>query len=296
MLLDFEQSPSVDDPPPELRKRFGISPLLDTEIDVAAYGWVGLTAEVDHELRIDVTSAVIGRVMGSSIATAKKYLRDTKRHIPRDGLIRELCHSHIHHYNQFYRTIEMRSDGPIGIFAFDLAMIRSRASLELMLVTARQGFLIEPCLMARALMEQFAYAIRVRETEDDGLIFASKPQSLIRYLTDVNPRAGRAYGMLSRLSHYDPKMHYSFVGGAERDPKGDESSTVIQRSWRFKIASLAWLFFILDLKFKAFELCYGDHKNFACLEPIRRLIRESYEEFFEGVDFPAVVEVRDLLS
>jgi len=296
MLDHSESAPSFDDPPSELRSRFGITPLLDTEIDVAAAGWVGLTPEADHQLRIDVTSAVIARLMGSSVATARKHLRDKKEHFPRDELIRELCHSHVEHYDQFYRTIELRSDGPIGVFAFDLAMVRSRASIELMLVTARQGFLIEPCLMARSLMEQFAYALRVWMTDEDDVIFASKPQSLIRYLSDVNAHAGRAYGMLSRLSHYDPNMHYSFIGGPGRNTKCEESSTVLQRSWRFKIASLAWVFFILDLKIKVFERCYGDHDNFVCLEPIRRPVRETYDEFFEGVEFPVVDEVRGLLA
>jgi hypothetical protein len=296
MLDSSEGAPSVDDPPPELRDRFAITPLLDTEIDVGAAGWVGLTPEADHQLRIDVTSSVIARFMGSSVATARKYVRNTKEHFPRDQLVRNLCRSHLQHYDQFYQTIQMRSDSPIGVFAFDLAMIRSRTSIELMLVTARQGFLIEPCLMARSLMEQFAYALRVWMTDEDDVIFASKPQSLIRYLNDVNQHAGRAYGMLSRLSHYDPKMHYAFIGGPTQNAKNEESSTVIQRSWMFKIAALAWVFFILDLKFKVFSRCYGSHDNFTCLEPIQRPVREAYEEFFEGVESPAVNEVRCLLA
>ena len=295
-MLEDNDGASTDDPPAELRSRFGITPLLDTEIDAGGMGWVGLTPEADHDLRVDVTSAVIARFMGSSVATARKYMRDTKEHFPRDQLIRHLCHSHIYHYDEFYRTLEVRSGGPIGVFAFDLAMIRSRASIELMLIIARQGFLIEPCLMARSLLEQFAYALRVWGTDQDNVIFASKPQSLIRDLNNVNPCAGRAYGMLSRLSHYDPRMHYSFIGGPARNSDDKESSTVLQRSWRFKIASLAWVFFVLDLKFKIFERCYGDHDNFARLEPIRRPVRESYDEFFEGVDFPAVNEVRTLLT
>jgi hypothetical protein len=199
------------------------------------------------------------------------------------------------YYDEFYRTIAVRTDAPIGIFAFDLAMIRSRASIELMLVSARQGFLIEPCLMARSIIEQFAYAARVWATEEDDLIFLSKPQSLIRYLTEANPQCGRAYGMLSRLAHYDPKMHYSFIGSDGQNANGETSSTILQRSWRFKITSLAWLFFILDLKFRVFQQFYGNHKNFVRLEPIARPIRESFDEFFADVDFPAVRQVRALL-
>ncbi|HZU51533.1 MAG TPA: hypothetical protein VE968_06630 [Sphingomicrobium sp.] len=295
-MVSPKEENDPDDPPVHLRDRFGITPLLDTEIDVAGAGLVGLTANADHDLRIDVTSAVIARFLGTSLATARKHIKDVKEHFPKDQIIRELCQLHLHRYDQFYRTIPIRTDGPIGVFAFDLAMIRSRASIELMLVTARQGFLIEPCLIARSLVEQFAYSVRVWGTEDDAIVFLSKPQALIRYLSSINPSAGRAYGMLSRLSHYDPKMHYSFIGSAEKNGDSEESSTVLQRSWKFKIAALAWVFFVLDLKFKVFAWAYGKHENFACLEPLRGSIEEAYDEFFADVDFPAVKEVRTLLS
>lgn len=281
---------------PALRNRFAISPLLDIEIDVGAAGWVGLTPDADHDLRLDVTSAVIARYMGISVTTARKRIRDTPKHAPRDEIIRRLCRFHIRQYDEFYRTIEIRSNAPIGVFAFDLAMIRSRGTLELMLTSARQGFLIEPCLLARSLLEQFAYAMHVFSSDEDQIIFKSKPQALIRLLHTVNPHAGRAYGMLSRLAHYDPMMHYTFIGGDEKNARNEESSTVIQRSWKFKIASLAWIFFILDLKIKVFHHCYGHHDNFSQLSAINHSILKDYDEFFSDVDFPAVSNVRALLS
>jgi hypothetical protein len=290
--LDFDW---ISEGPAELRQRFGITPLLDTEIDAGGMGWAGLTPEADHDLRLDVTSAVIARFMGVTPRTARKYMEGVAEHAPKDELIRRLCQSHMYQYDQFYKNIDLR-DGPIGVFAFDLAMIRSRASIELMLITARQGFLIEPCLIARSVLEQFAYAVRVWETDDDSLIFESKPQSLIKYLSVANCHAGRAYGMLSKLAHYDPKMHYSFIGAKEKNWKDEESSTVLQRSWRFKITSLAWVFFVLDLKFQVFKHCYGNHQNFGRLSAIDQPVREFFEEFFDGVDFPAVREVRALLT
>jgi len=295
MTNDFEEFPYFEDGPKELRERFSITPLLDTEINVGGVNWVGLTPEADHDLRLDVTSAVIARFLGVTPRTARKHLADVSEHVPRDELVRRLCRSHMYLYDQFYQKIGVR-DGPIGVFAFDLAMVRSRASIELMLITARQGFLIEPCLIARSLMEQFAYAVRVWETDDDSLIFASKPQSLIRHLGHLNSHAGRAYGILSRLCHYDPKMHIAFIGGSQKNWKDEESGTVLQRSWRFKITSLAWVFFVLDLKFKVFERCYGRHSNFAVLESLRGTARDAFDEFFKGVDFPAINEVRALLT
>lgn len=279
----------------DLPTRFAITPFLDTEIDVAAAGWVGLTPSADHELRVEVTSAVIARFIGSSISTARKYVRSMEEHVPRDAIIRELCASHLHQYDMFYRTIEVRTNAPIGIFAFDLAMIRSRSSIQLMLTTARQGFLIEPCLIARSVMEQFAYALRVWESDEDDDIFYSKPQALISHLNKANASAGRDYGNLSRLAHYDPKMHFRFIGEKEEmNSLGEMSSTVIQRSWKFKIISLAWLFYILDLKFRVFRQCYGSHENFSQISAIATPLSPHFDEFFEGVDFPAINLVRSL--
>jgi hypothetical protein len=289
------EDPGADEGPADLRIRFGITPLLDTEIDAGGMGWVGLTPEAHHDLRIEVTSAVIGQFLGVSPRTARKYMVGVSQHTPQDELLRQLCRSHMYQYDQFYQTIGVR-DGPLGVFAFDLAMVRSRASIELMLITARQGFLIEPCLIARSLIEQFAYAVRVWETDDDSVIFDSKPQSLIKYLYPSNSHAGRAYGMLSKLCHYDPKMHYAFIGGNQRNWKDEESGTVLQRSWRFKITALTWVFFILDLKFQIFRRCYGNHPNFENLNKSEPPVRRVFEEFFEGVDFPAVREMRALLT
>lgn len=294
-MNDFDEYPNAYDGPEDLRTRFSITPLLDTEINVGAMGLVGLTPEVDHELRLDVTSAVVGRFLGVSPRTARKHVSEAPEHEPRDELIRSLCRMHIYHYDRFYQAMGVR-DEAIGVFAFDLAMVRSRASIELMLICARQGFLIEPCLIGRSLMEQFAYALRVWDTEDDEVVFGSKPQSLIRYLNELNPKSGRAYGLLSQLSHYDPKLHISFIGGPQKNWKDEESGTVVQRSWRFKIASLAWVFFILDLKFKAFRRCYGAHANFRMLEPLTEPISDVFEQFFEGVDEPAVGQVRRLIT
>jgi hypothetical protein len=295
MHNEFDEFPYFEDGPKELRERFSITPLLDIEINAGAMGWVGLTPEADHDLRLDVTSAVIARFMGTAPRTARKYMEGVPEHTPRDELVRTLTRIHLRHYDEFYQNIGVR-DGPIGLFAFDMAMVRSRASIELMLITARQGFLLEPCLIARSLMEQFAYAVHVWETDDDSLVFESKPQSLIRFLHSASPHAGRAYGLLSRLCHYDPKMHYAFIGGNQKNWKDDESGTVVQRSWRFKITSLAWVFFVLDLKYQVFKQCYGSHPKFEVLSPIGESIERTFDEFFDGVDLPAIREVRALLT
>lgn len=273
----------------DLKKRFAISPLIDAEIDVAGLGLVGLHPEVDHELRLSVTAAVIAHHQGYASAdyVKKRYLRDTERHESRDRGLRHLVTEFASTFDRFYHSFPARSDEPIGIFAFDLAFVRSHESIKLLLSTARQGFFIEPCLIARSLMEQFAYAIAVWGAEDDDTVFKTKPQRCLTKLKGVQPSAGRAYGHLSELSHYDPTLHFSFIGE-------DDGSQVLQRSFRFKIISLAWVFYILDLQYRVFEKCYGSHGSFDIVAPLKGKAAAEFDQFFTDIPAEVVSFIRKL--
>ena len=197
---------------------------------------------------------------------------------------------HLRAYDQFYHTFQPpRTDAPLGVFAFDLAMVRARCSLELLSITARQGFLLETCVVARCLVEQFAYAVYVWDKTEDVDVFESKPQSLIKRLVSVCPSAGRAYGILSRLSHYDPKLHYLFIG----DEKGE---TVNHRGWRFKIIATAWTFYLFHVNFLVFKNAYSSYPSFDLLAPLNNSAREAFDRYFDGVENFWVDEVRHLMS
>lgn len=273
----------------ELKLRFSISPLVDAEIDAGGEGWVGLTPFASHTLRQNVTAAVIAEKMGyASVDYVRKtYLSDMEEYAARDESLRILARRHHYLYDEFYRAFAPRTDAPLGVFAFDLAMVRARGSLELLVAVARQGFLIEPALIARGLVEQFAYAAYVWNKTENAEVFEVQPQNLIRHLTQVCPTAGRAYGLLSKVAHYNPKGHYHFIGDSE-------GSTVNQRSWRFKILSSAWVFFIFELKFIVFQKFYGDYPNFHILEDLQGSSLEAFDRHFAGVPDFWTKEIRSL--
>ena len=274
----------------DLKERFAISPLIDAEIDVAGLGLVGLHPEIDHDLRVSITAAVIARYQGYASVdyVRKRYLGETEKFESGDTGLRHLVTEFASAFDRFYRSFPARSDEPIGIFAFDLAFVRSLESVKLLLSTARQGFLIEPCLIARSLMEQFAYAIAVWDAKDDDTVFSTKPQRSLEKLKRVQPSAGRAYGYLSELSHYNPKFHSSFIGK-------DDGSQVLQRSYKFKITSLAWVFYILDLQFRVFENCYGSHDSFKIVAPLEGKPAAKFDRFFEGTPTEIVSSIRKLI-
>lgn len=273
---------------------FAISPLMDLEIDVGGLGLVGLSARVNHETRIDVTSAVIMQVLSCSFPTAKKYTKDTPEHVPRDKIARDLCEAHIAAQNAFYENITPRENAPIGVFAFDIAMVRSQESIKLLLAMARQGFLIEPALLSRSLLEQFAYAAFVWDKEDEKCLFKSRPQSLLASLNSIVPSAGRAYGFLSRLAHYDPNLHFNFLQGQAEPEDRSIGTSVVQRSWKFKILSLAWLFFILDCRQKIFKNYYGPHESYVHISHLDGITITYFDELFSKVQLKGVNAIRQL--
>ncbi|MEO1920994.1 MAG: hypothetical protein ABGW84_03800 [Sphingomonadaceae bacterium] len=262
----------------ELKNRFAISPLFDAEIDVGGLGLVALHPEVDHNLRLKVTAAVISERLGYASAdyVYKRKLSGTPEHQPRDKGVRKAVAEHSASYDRFYHSFPPRENEPAGVFAFDLAFVRSHESIKLLLSTARQGFLIEPCLIARSLIEQFAYAISVWGTKSDEVIFNTKPEKSISKLKNIQPLAGKAYGLLSELSHYKPDLHFNFIGE-------DDGSQVLQRSYTFKIVSLSWVFYILDLQYRVFHYCYHGHDNFDEVKALEGKAASEFDRFFAGV-------------
>lgn len=277
-----------------LRDRFAISPMIDLEIDVCGFGWAGLAADVDHDLRKDITSAVLMRVLNCSFVTAKKYAKDMSEHVSRDKLVRDIFSKHWSEIDDFYKSIDPRSDGPIGVFAFDMIIVRSQEILKLILNLSRQGFLIEPALICRSLLEQFSYAAAVWGEESHDRIFALKPQSLINNLKTIVPNSGRAYGLLSELSHYHPDRHYNFLEGLAEPRDDDFGTDVIQRSWKFKIMSLAWFMYILHVRHELFMSFYGTHKNCRISSKSENSIASVFDEFFADVPITGLREVREL--
>jgi hypothetical protein len=276
----------------DLKERFALSPVMDLEIDACGEGWVGIAPHAPHRLRQDITASVIAAKLGYSSVdyVRKSYLDNMDPHAARDVELRALASSHVAAYDQFYRAFDPpRENAPLGVFAFDLAVVRARASLELLVIVSRQGFLIESALIARSLLEQFAYAAYVWNKVDDHEIFEAQPQNLMRHLRVIRPSSGKAYGLLSKLAHYNPKDHYHFIGESD-------GSQVNQRSWRFKIVASAWTFYIFDVLFSVFKQSYGGYDNFSLVEGLAGSSIKSFDRHFSGVEDVWVRQVRALMN
>lgn len=288
----MSNSPKIEADITALRDRFAISPMIDLEIDICGEGWVGLASGASDQLRKNLMASVIAEKLGyASVDYVRKtYLSDLEPHRSSDFNLREMGTKNVGAYEEFYRSFQPpRKDAPLGVFAFDLTMVRARSALELLLVLARQGFLIEACLVARGVLEQLAYAVHVHDKLDDKDVFDVKPQALIKGMTGVCSSAGKAYGFLSKLSHYDPKMHYHFIG----DEAGE---TVNQRSWKFKIISSAWAFYMFYAYFEVFSHMYRKYDNYYIVENLGYLIKEHFMEYFDGVDSKWVEQVRGFIN
>lgn len=273
-------------------ERFAVTPWTDLDWDVGGEGLVGLNLAADVDLQRDILTVLVARRLGNrSIDYTKKvYTRTFEGQEDRDTAIKELWATQRTAYDRFYHAIPTRNDAPIGIFAFDLALVRARPTVDLLLYSARRGMLIESCLLARSLLEQLAYAVAVWGLDDDDPIFSTQPQTVIRELGKIYPGARKAYGVLSELSHYNPREHHQFIGTDE--------PVVIQRSWKFKAVALAWLLFILDVKASVFSYAYENTNEYAGdkLGELHLSIREMFKDMFLDIDLPLVKVVKSLMK
>lgn len=99
---------------------------------------------------------------------------------------------------------------PPGAFAAWAALNRLQMSFQAAVVMVRQGLHFESCGMARLILEQLAWIVRVHELRDGGH-FRVKPQSCFGDLKMLVPEAGEVYGRLSEVAHLHPEWTALYV-------------------------------------------------------------------------------------
>jgi hypothetical protein len=277
----------------EHKVKFGIQPNFDLDIDVCGLEKVGISADADLSLVENVYAAVTAFILDSkSIDYTKSRYNNLPSLDVRDKRASEFLSRANDLQRDFYQTAGMKSNAPCGTFAADLALVRSSESLKLVLYAARRGYLTEPFSMMRSLFEQLSYAVHVFGSSDQELVFRTKPQATIGGLRRHFSWAGRAYGVMSTISHYHPELHGAFVTTSQ----DGEQALVRVRSWEFKAVSLAWLFFVIDLRVKILILFYRD---FVEISDAKKLVHDNlsiFDELFEDLDIPLVQDARSFIA
>jgi hypothetical protein len=87
---------------------------------------------------------------------------------------------------------------------------RNMGGLEAAKKLSDLGYLCEVAVILRSLLEQFAFAAKVRTLPFDAELEKVKSGACINYLKSIEPSAGRLYGLLSKYTHFEFDHHTHF--------------------------------------------------------------------------------------
>jgi hypothetical protein len=195
-------------------------------VNYAAFDTVGLDEEAiglpkyaTLELKKKVLAAAIATKLGISLSYAEKqYVRDEKiaplRHVGLSYKIDALFargHSSFcdyidglkENFDEATRTI----DGLSNEFFY-----RNIAGLDAAKTLADLGYLCEAAVVLRSLLEQFAFAAKLRTLPLSTHLESVRPLHCLNYLKSVEKSSGKIYGLLTKYTHFEFDHHTHFFG------------------------------------------------------------------------------------
>jgi hypothetical protein len=129
------------------------------------------------------------------------------------------------------------------------------------------GYLCEVAVILRSLLEQFAFAAKVRTLPFETSIEKVKAIECLNYLKSIERGAGRLYGLLSKYTHFEFDHHTHFFS---RSP---EAVFTIQKDSVLRAYSVHLIFLtmlsmgryvcsVAPKQFRAIPSCISDLQEF----------------------------------
>lgn len=89
---------------------------------------------------------------------------------------------------------------------------RSMAGLKAAKTLSDLGYLCEVAVILRSLVEQFAFAAKLRTLSLETDLEKVRPVQCLNYLKTIDGAAGKLYGLLSKYTHFEFDHHTHFFG------------------------------------------------------------------------------------
>ncbi|WP_027682562.1 hypothetical protein [Rhizobium leguminosarum] len=99
----------------------------------------------------------------------------------------------------------------IGEWIGDLTLMRISYSLQRAFGEANRGALFESVAIARMILEQLAWTVAVRDSDDPIKVQKLPATKSIGVLSIKSPAAGRLYGWMSDHAHWGYEAHYKVI-------------------------------------------------------------------------------------
>jgi hypothetical protein len=254
---DFGRPWNSAEPSDSYRKWFPVFP------DYSAFDIVGLDGEAiglpkitTLGLKKKVLAAAIANKLGISLSYAeKRYVGESAISAPRDlGLSREIDDLFDQGPSQFCSYIDALKENFVkeSELLDDLAnqfFYRNIAGLDAAKKLSELGYLCEVAVILRSLIEQFAFAAKLRTLPVETELAKVKPVQCLNYLKSIEESAGRLYGLLSKYTHFEYDHHTHFFwaisGSNFYDSKGQRAASIFHA---FNISN-----YVIDSKIHPFD-------------------------------------------
>jgi hypothetical protein len=217
---DFDRPWNSAEPSDSYRKWFPVFP-NHSAFDIVGRDEeaIGLPKIATLDLKKKVLAATIAAKLRISLSHAeKRYVREFDIPPPRDlGLSRTIDHLFDQGHSQFCSYIESLKEkcGVESETLDDLSnqfFYRNMVGLDAAKKLSELGYLCEVAVILRSLIEQFAFAAKLRTLPVETELKKIKPVQCLNYLKSIEGTAGILYGLLSKYTHFEFDHHTHFFG------------------------------------------------------------------------------------
>lgn len=222
-MSDYDQPWHSNESSETYRKWFPVFPNCAT-FDTVGFEeeGVGLPITASSDLKKKVLAAVIASRLRISLRHAEKeYLSDAKVYAPREaGLSRRIDRLFASGHDRFSAYIQCLLDNANSNeeYCSDLSaqfFYRNIASLDAAKKLSELGYLCEVAVILRSMVEQFAFAAKLRTVPATADLKRVRPIACINYLKAMEPTVGPLYGLLSKYTHFEFDHHTHFFGRSQ---------------------------------------------------------------------------------
>lgn len=214
---------------------------------------VGLHSTFPNELKRRIAAAIISYQMQNKGIdyTYKRYLSDHE--YPRssykrlDLSITRLIKIQCDRFSELIYQVTSIGPKSHGEVISEWTYLRIPESIKFLASCANKGALFESAAVARTMLEQIAWACKISTLND---LYAIKGESATKSVSDLKrscPSAGKAYGWLSKYSHWAYDAHIK-AWSYEND-----KLRALSASPEFKAISLSLTLLILIIAISSFS-------------------------------------------
>jgi hypothetical protein len=278
-VSDFGRPWNSTEPADSYRKWFPV--FIDhSTFDIVGFGEeaIGLSTFATLDLKRKVLAAAIATKLRISLSYAeKRYVGTDDISAPRElGLSHMIDNLFDQGHSRFCSYIDSLKES----FDDDTETLddlsnqffyRNMAGLEAAKKLSDLGYLCEVAVILRSLVEQFAFAAKLRTLPIETEIEKVKPVQCLNYLKSVERTAGKLYGLLSKYTHFEFDHHTHFFG---RSP---EAVFTIQKDSVLRAYS-THLIFLTMLSMAKYVLSVGPTQFDIIPESVSQL-----EDFTRGI-------------